>query len=506
MNYLFSFNQLPILSILTFLPIFGALIILLFIPSHNQNSKKYLFNFALLTSFITFIISIKLLIQFDKFVDGFQFVEVFQLMAGYNIKYKLGIDGISLLMILLTTFLTPICLLVSIKSIKSRVKEYVVCFLFLESFVIGSFLAMDLVLFYIFFETMLIPMFLIIGIWGGSNRIYASFKFFLYTLFGSILFLIAIIYIYNQVGTADILELKTKLPLFDFEVQKWLWLAFFVSFAIKIPMFPFHTWLPDAHVQAPTAGSVILAGILIKLGAYGFLRFSLPFFPSASDFFATEVLMLSVVAIIYASIVALMQEDIKKMIAYSSVAHMGFVTMGIFAMNTQGLQGAIVQMISHGLVSAALFLGVGVIYNRLHSREIADYGGLVTKMPKYAAFMMLFTMAAVGLPGTSGFVGEFLSIIGIFKVNKLIAIFAAVGVVLGAAYMLWLYARVLFGEIKNDKIKTIDDINNIEFFVLFAIAFLVLLIGIYPACIIRFIDIPVQEIISSSYNQISNPF
>ncbi len=489
-------GQLPILTILTFLPILGALLTLFFVPANRPNSNRNLFNWSLLVSFITFVVSIKLMLQFDKTATGFQFTEVFAFISNSSIKYRLGIDGISLMMILLTTFLTPICLLVSINSIKIRVKEYVICFLLLEGFVIGSFAATDLVLFYIFFEAMLIPMFLIIGIWGGKNRVYASFKFFLYTLFGSVLFLIAVIYIYNITGTSDIVILKSKLSLLDLSIQKWLWLAFAISFAIKIPMFPFHTWLPDAHVQAPTAGSVILAGILIKLGAYGFLRFSLPFFPAASLFFAPAIFFLSVFAIIYASIVALCQEDMKKMIAYSSVAHMGFITMGIFAMNMQGLQGAIVQMISHGLVSSALFLGVGVVYDRMHTREIADYGGLANKMPKYAGFMMLFTMAAVGLPGTSGFVGEFLSIIGAFQVNKIAAILAAFGVVLGATYMLWLYARVIFGEVKNDKLQNIKDVNKIEFFVLLSIALLVLLIGIYPASVLRFIDIPVQEIIN----------
>jgi NADH-quinone oxidoreductase subunit M len=493
---LFAVGQLPILSILTFLPIVGALLILFLVSSNRKNANKTLFNSALLFSLINFAVSIKLIFNFDKALSGFQFIETFKFISGYGMQYKVGVDGLSLLMIILTTFLTPICLLVSINSIKTRVKEYVICFLLLEAFVIGSFVALDLVLFYIFFEAMLIPMFLIIGIWGGKNRVYASFKFFLYTLFGSVLFLIAIIYIYSQTGTFDIVDLKTKLPLFDFEIQKWLWLAFFVSFAIKIPMFPFHTWLPDAHVQAPTAGSVILAGILIKLGAYGFLRFSLPFFPAASTFFAPAVFVLSIIAIIYASIVALMQEDMKKMIAYSSVAHMGFITMGIFAFNMQGLQGAIVQMISHGLVSSALFLGVGVVYDRLHTREIADYGGLVNKMPKYAAFMMLFTMAAVGLPGTSGFVGEFLSIIGAFQANKIVAILAAFGVVLGATYMLWLYARVIFGDIKNDKIQSISDVNKIEFLVLFLISVFVLLIGVYPSFVLRYLDIPAQEIVN----------
>jgi NADH-quinone oxidoreductase subunit M len=486
-------NQLPILSIITFLPLIGALAIL-FVPQKKSNQTLYFW--AMLVSVLTFIFSIRLLIQFDKTASGFQFTEIFKFLSSYDIKYFLAVDGISLLMVLLTTFLTPICLLVSINSVKTRVREYVVCFLMLETFVIGSFLALDLVLFYLFFEAMLIPMFLIIGIWGGKNRIYASFKFFLYTLLGSVLFLIAIVYIYNKTGTADVLVLRELLPKFDLEVQKWLWLALFVSFAVKIPMFPLHTWLPDAHVQAPTAGSVILAGILIKLGAYGFLRFSIPFFPHASHYFTFAVFVLSVIAIIYASIVALMQTDIKKMIAYSSVAHMGFITMGIFALNMQGLQGAIVQMISHGLVSSALFLCVGVVYDRMHSREIANYGGLVNKMPYYAAFMMLFTMAAVGLPGTSGFVGEFLTIIGAFKVSKLIAILAALGVVLGATYMLWLYSRVIFGEIKNPKLENIKDVNKIEFAVLASISLLILWIGIYPSATLRYLDIPVQEIIN----------
>lgn len=491
MNSSIAIHQLPILSILTFLPLLGALLILCLVREGKSEQSYFnrLFQCSLLVSAITFIISVKLLLDFDKTKTGFQFVETLKFISGYDIKYYLGIDGISLLMILLTAFLTPICLLVSMNSIKTRVKEYVISFLILETFVIGSFAALDLVLFYIFFEAMLIPMFLIIGIWGGKNRIYAAFKFFLYTLFGSVLFLIAIVYIYSKTGTADVTLLKHLLPALSLDIQKWLWLALFVSFAVKIPMFPFHTWLPDAHVQAPTAGSVILAGILIKLGAYGFLRFSLPFFPQASLFFTPFMFYLSVIAIIYASIVALMQEDMKKMIAYSSVAHMGFITMGIFAMNIQGLEGAIVQMISHGLVSSALFLCVGVVYDRLHTRQIADFGGLASKMPYYAAFTMIFTMAAVGLPGTSGFVGEFLSIIGAFQANKLIAIIAAFGVVLGATYMLWLYARVVFGEVKNPKIEKITDVNKTEFMVLLSLAVLVLVIGIYPSSILRFLDI-----------------
>ena len=491
-------NQLPILSTLTFLPAFGALFIFLFVNTNREKkSSANLFNCALLTTVIAFVFSIKLLLDFDKNNYGFQFTETLKFAEEYDIKYFMGVDGISLLMIVLTTFLIPVCLLVSIGSIKTRVKEYVIAFLLLETFIIGSFCALDLVLFYVFFEAMLIPMFLIIGIWGGKNRTYAAFKFFLYTLFGSVLFLTAIIYICVNTGTADLLLLKTKLPDASLTIQKWLFLAFFVSFAVKIPMFPVHTWLPDAHVQAPTAGSVILAGILIKLGAYGFLRFSLPFFPQASAFFADIIFILSIIAIIYTSIVALMQEDIKKMIAYSSVAHMGFVTMGIFSFNIQGLEGAVFQMISHGLVSSALFLCVGVIYDRMHSRQIADYGGLVNKMPYYAAFFMVFTMASIGLPSTSGFVGEFLTIIGTFQVNKLVSILAAVGVVLGACYMLWLYARVVLGEIKNKKLNNIKDVNSIEFIVLSAISLLILITGIYPSSILRYLDIPVSEIIAA---------
>lgn len=484
-------HNLPILSILTFFPILSA-ILLLFIKSNNN--KNY-FNLALLSSFVTFVVSIKLLLSFDKNIAGFQFIEVYRLIQNQSFKYYMGIDGISLLMIVLTTFLTPICLFVSYNSVKNRVKEFVIYFLALEGFVIGSFCAIDLLLFYIFFEAMLIPMFLIIGIWGGEKRIYASYKFFLYTLFGSVLFLIAIIFIYAKVGSTDIYILKHILPRFPLDIQKWLWLAFFVSFAVKVPMFPVHTWLPDAHVQAPTSGSVILAGILIKLGAYAMIRFSLPFFPAASAYFADFVFILSVIAIIYASLVALMQEDMKKMIAYSSVAHMGFVTMGIFSFNQQGIDGAIFQMLSHGLVSAALFICVGVIYDRLKTKKIAEMGGIANKMPNFALLTMIFVMASVGLPGTSGFVGEFLTIIGAFKASKLTAILAAVGVILGACYMLWLYKRTLFGEITNDKVSLMKDVNLIEFSILSIMAFLVILFGVAPNLISSYYTIPVDSVI-----------
>ncbi len=483
-------NSFPILSTLIFLPITAACL-MLFVKSKND---KNFFHFGLLISFITFVLSIKLLFSFDKSDSAFHFVEVFKLVRGDGFKYYLGIDGISALMIILTTFLTPICLAISINSVKIRVKEYVACFLLLEAFVIGSFSALDLLLFYIFFEAMLIPMFLIIGIWGGQQRIYAAYKFFLYTLFGSVLFLIAIIYIYAKTGSTDIYILKAALPNLTLTEQKWLWLAFFISFAIKVPMFPFHTWLPDAHVQAPTAGSVILAGILIKLGAYGMIRFSLPFFPGACEFFASSVFTLSIIAIIYASLVALMQEDMKKMIAYSSVAHMGFVTMGIFSFTRQGIDGAIMQMISHGLVSAALFMCVGVIYDRLHTKQIADMGGIVSKMPNFAFLAMIFTMGAVGLPGTSGFVGEFLAIIGTFQASKVTAILSAVGVVLGACYMLWLYKRVLFGEIVNSKIESLKDLNAIELVSLGAIAVLVILFGLLPNLILTYFEQPVSQL------------
>lgn len=483
-------HNFPILSALTFLPIIAA-IALIFIRSNNS---KILYYYGLAVSFITFILSLTLLYSFDKSSGHFQFIEIARLLQNQSFKYYMGIDGISVSLIILTTFLTPICLAISINSISQRIKEYIAYFLLLEGLVIGSFCAIDLLLFYIFFEAMLIPMYLIIGIWGGKDRIYASYKFFLYTFFGSVLFLIAIIYIYTNVGSTDIYILKNILPTLDIEKQRWLWLAFFIAFAIKVPMFPVHTWLPDAHVQAPTAGSVILAGVLIKLGAYAMIRFLLPFFPEASQYFANFVFALSVIAIIYASLVALMQEDMKKMIAYSSVAHMGFVTMGIFSFTRQGIDGAVMQMVSHGLVSAALFMCVGVIYDRLYTKEIAQMGGIAAKMPNFAILMMIFTLASVGLPGTSGFVGEFLAIIGTFKANKIMAILSAIGVILGACYMLWLYRRVLFGEIINKKIEDFKDLDNIELISLALIAFLVILLGILPNLLLSYFVEPVAAV------------
>src|SRR5690606_13776753 len=395
------------------------------------------------------------------------------------ISYHMGVDGISMLFVILTTFLMPLCILASWETIEKRVKAYMVAFLILETLMIGVFCALDIVLFYVFFEAGLIPMFIIIGVWGGKRRVYASFKFFLYTLLGSVLMLLAIMAMYWQSGTTDIVELLRH----DFpaSMQTWLWLAFFASFAVKMPMWPVHTWLPDAHVEAPTAGSVILAGILLKMGGYGFLRFSLPMFPDASVYFAPLVFALSVIAIIYTSLVALMQDDMKKLIAYSSVAHMGFVTMGIFAINQEGIQGALFQMLSHGLVSGALFLCVGVIYDRLHTREIAAYGGLVNNMPKYAAAFMIFTMANVGLPGTSGFIGEFLTMLGVFRVNTWVAVFAATGVILSAAYALWLYRRIIFGALTKDSLKSMLDLSPREKAILYPLAVLIVFFGVSPA-------------------------
>jgi NADH-quinone oxidoreductase subunit M len=482
----------PILSILTFLPILSAV----FLICLNFKQEKNYFFYGIIFSSLNLILGLKMVYLFNKTSGDFQFIEKFSFFSQFDIKYFLGVDGISVLMILLTTILVPICLVISFNSIEKRVKEYVISFLLIEGLVIGSFCALDLLLFYLFFEAMLIPMFLIIGIWGGENRIYATYKFFLYTLFGSVLFLIGIIYIILYTKTTDVIILSQNLyKFFPLEYQKWFWLAFFISFAIKVPMFPFHTWLPDAHVQAPTAGSVILAGILIKLGAYGFIRFSLPFFPAASQFFAPMVFALSLVAIIYGSLIALMQEDIKKMIAYSSVAHMGFVTMGIFSFTQQGIDGAITQMISHGIVSAALFMCVGVIYDRLHTKKIAMFGGIATKMPNFALLAMIFTMSSVGLPGTSGFVGEFLTIIGTFKANKIVAIIATTGMIFGAAYMLWLYKRVWFSEITNPEINQISALKKSEFISLSLMAFFIILLGILPNLIINFYSLPVSNLI-----------
>ncbi|TIQ50564.1 MAG: NADH-quinone oxidoreductase subunit M [Mesorhizobium sp.] len=468
---------MKILSLVTFLPLVGVLLIL-FVRDDSENARRNIRAIALWTTGITFIISLFIWTGFDNSEPGFQFVEKFAWLDS-GISYHMGVDGISMLFVILTTFLMPLCILASWESIETRVKAYMIAFLLLETLMIGVFCALDIVLFYVFFEAGLIPMFIIIGVWGGKRRVYASFKFFLYTLAGSVLMLLAIMAMFFQSGTTDIPTLLTHN--FPATMQTWLWLAFFASFAVKLPMWPVHTWLPDAHVEAPTAGSVILAAILLKMGGYGFLRFSLPMFPIASEMFAPLVFALSVVAIIYTSLVALMQEDMKKLIAYSSVAHMGFVTMGIFAMNQEGVQGAIFQMLSHGLVSGALFLCVGVIYDRMHTRDIDAYGGLVNNMPKYATVFMIFTMANVGLPGTSGFVGEFLTMLGVFRVNTWVAFFAATGVILSAAYALWLYRRVIFGALTKDSLKGLLDLSTREKVIIYPLVALVIFFGVYPA-------------------------
>ncbi len=466
----------PILSAITLLPLIGALFILV-IRGEDEIALRNMRWTALFTTAFTFVLSLILWSNFDPAAPGFQFEEKYSWFG--LMTYHLGVDGLGLPFVLLTAFLMPGVIIAS-WAVKKRVKEYMIAFLVLETLMIGVFVSLDLVLFYLFFEGGLIPMFLIIGVWGGPRRIYASFKFFLYTLLGSVLMLLAIMAIYWQTGTTDIAQLLTKPSNIPENMQYWLWLAFFASFAVKMPMWPVHTWLPDAHVEAPTAGSVVLAAILLKMGGYGFLRFSLPMFPVASEYFAPFVFVLSVVAIVYTSLVALVQEDIKKLIAYSSVAHMGFVTMGIFSMNKQGVDGAMFQMISHGLVSGALFLCVGVIYDRMHTREIAAYGGLVHRMPMYAFIFMLFTMANVGLPGTSGFIGEFLSLTGAFLANTWVAFFATTGVILSAAYALWLYRRVIFGQLEKESLKSITDMNWREASVLLPLALLTIWFGVQP--------------------------
>ena len=466
----------PILSVTTFLPVVGALFLLL-LQGDDEAVKRNARWIALWTTLVTLAVSLIMAWRFDAGSAEFQFEEKFRWLGSYS-AYHMGVDGISLPFVILTTALMPICIIASWQAIQTRVKEYMIAFLVLETLMIGTFSALDLVLFYLFFEGGLIPMFLIIGVWGGPRRVYASFKFFLYTLLGSVLMLLAIMAMYWDAGTTDIPALmKHGFPL---GLQKWAWLAFFASFAVKMPMWPVHTWLPDAHVEAPTAGSVILAAILLKMGGYGFLRFSLPMFPSASHDFAPLVFALSVVAIIYTSLVALVQQDVKKLIAYSSVAHMGFVTMGIFAATAQGIGGGIFQMVSHGIVSGALFLCVGVVYDRMHTREIAAYGGLIERMPIYAVMFMIFTMANVGLPGTSGFVGEFLTLVGTFKVNIPVATFATLGVILSAGYALWLYRKMIFGRLEKPSLMAIKDLGPRELAILVPLAFFTILFGVWP--------------------------
>ena len=487
----------PILSSLILLPLIGGLFILLSRSSDKSNyqSSKYV---ALFVSFANFFVSIYLWYIFDPGTSDFQFVENRLWIEGF-INYKVGIDGISILFIVLTTLITPLCIISVNQSINTKLKEFLIAILVMESLMIGVFCSLDLVIFYLFFEGGLIPMFLIIGIWGGTRRVYSAFKFFLFTLLGSVLMLVAIISIYWITGTTDIVELNNLGV--DVKYQNLLWLAFFSSFAVKTPMWPFHTWLPDAHVEAPTAGSVLLAAILLKMAGYGFIRFSIGLFPIASENFVPLIYTLSLIAIVYTSLVALMQDDMKKLIAYSSVAHMGFVTLGIFTMTQQGLEGSIVQMISHGLVSAALFVCVGVVYDRMHSRLIITYGGLVSVMPKYAILFMVFTLAAVGLPGTSGFVGEFLILMGVFQKSFLVAAIASLGVILGAAYMLWLYKRVIFGELINKDLLKMLDLNKSEIFILISLAIPVLFFGFYPEPLLNTIELSISNLIDSyNYN------
>ena len=484
----------PIISALILLPTIGS-IFLLFSKTNNENNLtiKYV---ALFTSAVNFLLSIYLWYLFDPSTSEFQFIEDRTWLVGF-VNYKVGVDGISILFIILTTFITPLCIISVNNTIKVKLREFLIAILIMESFMIGVFCSLDLVIFYLFFEAGLIPMFLIIGIWGGPKRVYAAFKFFLYTLLGSVLMLVAIISIYWIAGTTDVVQLyEIRI---DAKYQNLLWLAFFSSFAVKTPMWPVHTWLPDAHVEAPTAGSVLLAAILLKMAGYGFIRFSLGLFPIASEVFTPFIYTLSVVAIVFTSLIALMQEDMKKLIAYSSVAHMGFVTLGIFTIQQQGIEGSIIQMISHGLVSAALFLCVGVVYDRMHSRLISTYGGIVTVIPKYSVLFMLFTLAALGLPGTSGFVGEFLILMGVFKDNFLVAVIASLGVILGAAYMLWLYKRVVFGKLVNKELEKMIDLNRSEYFILITLAIPTLFFGFYPDPLINTIEVSVKDLIET-YN------
>ena len=484
----------PIISALILLPTIGS-IFLLFSKTNNENNLtiKYV---ALFTSAVNFLLSIYLWYLFDPSISEFQFIEDRTWLVGF-VNYKVGVDGISILFIILTTFITPLCIISVNNTIKVKLRDFLIAILIMESFMIGVFCSLDLVIFYLFFEAGLIPMFLIIGIWGGPKRVYAAFKFFLYTLLGSVLMLVAIISIYWIAGTTDVVQLyEIRI---DAKYQNLLWLAFFSSFAVKTPMWPVHTWLPDAHVEAPTAGSVLLAAILLKMAGYGFIRFSLGLFPIASEVFTPFIYTLSVVAIVFTSLIALMQEDMKKLIAYSSVAHMGFVTLGIFTIQQQGIEGSIIQMISHGLVSAALFLCVGVVYDRMHSRLISTYGGIVTVIPKYSVLFMLFTLAALGLPGTSGFVGEFLILMGVFKDNFLVAVIASLGVILGAAYMLWLYKRVVFGKLVNKELEKMIDLNRSEYFILITLAIPTLFFGFYPDPLINTIEVSVKDLIET-YN------
>jgi len=496
-------TSFPILSVLTFLPLLGALMVMIIRGDNETRVRANAVNVGGFISLTVFVLSVFLLFQFDGETADFQFVENVIWFESLNLTYHMGVDGISIFFVVLSTLLTPICIMLCKQSVGTRVREYVIALLILETLMIGTFCALDGILFYVFFEGVLIPMFILIGMWGGPRRVYAAFKFFLFTLLGSVLMLVAFMYLFVENGTTDIPTMIAN-PL-SADIQFWLFLAFFASFAVKMPMWPVHTWLPDAHVEAPTGGSVILAGVLLKMGGYGFLRFSIPMFPEATQYFAPMIFWLSVIAIIYTSLVALVQDDMKKMIAYSSVAHMGYVTLGIFSATTNGVEGAIFQMISHGLISGALFLCVGVIYDRMHTREIARYGGIVKNMPKYATLLMIFMLGSVGLPGTSGFVGEFLVLMGAFQVNTIIGTLAATGLVLGATYMLWLYRQVIFGVGQNKDALKMKDVNSIEKIALVPLAAMVIWLGVQPNFVLDRISPSVELLLANYYEAISLP-
>lgn len=494
-------EQIPLLTLIIVLPLLGALAILL-IKNEPHSVPQNARGVALLTSVATFLLSLVLVLLFNDSSSEFQLIEKYSWISKFSLNYIVGIDGISLLFVLLTTFLVPLAILASWNVIVEKVKEYMITFLVLESLILGSFCSLDLMLFYVFFEAVLIPMYLIIGIWGGKNRVHAAFKFFLFTLLGSVLMLIAILAIYGETGTTNLLEVSRHT--FLEPKQYWLWAAFFISFAVKIPMWPVHTWLPNAHVEAPTAGSVILAAILLKMGGYGFLRFSLPLFPEASQFFAPYIFLLSIIAVIYASLVALVQEDMKKLVAYSSIAHMGFVTFGIFTFTEQGVKGAVFQMISHGVTSAGMFLCVGVLYNRLHSREIAKYSGIRSKMPTFAFIFMIYVLASIGLPGTSGFVGELLIIVSSFEKSGWMSLGMGLGMILSAAYGLWLYKRIALGKIMNKALEKLKDLNFIEKLYLFPIVIVILILGIYPQPIFKLSETALEKIIAPFYSKLKS--